>query len=312
MILDDINDLRLQENLVHLVPTAELNQLAENHLNDLLARSINALGDVFVTTAGQDISDQLRQVDYTPYTNGYIADIVPGIVRQIAPDGFVDFWIEDARQTNPTVTSLRIQQGSERFLPIFSAKYREIGIAYRYNANVERHYYVLVFAARPNVLPIVPVELDRERLNVIAQVVPNAEIAVFLHNERNDRFGAGGNIGEIEWIQISEQPFGEVTCPNQTGEGWERYRSELVYTLSDGSGIKTLNVAMCDLNGRSIVMTTQVEFIGSSGGGDGVFAPDVLGIANVTQTAAASATAYAPFEPTVEAILTATAAALSQ
>jgi hypothetical protein len=96
---------------------------------------------------------------------------------------------------------------------------------------------------------------------------------------------------------------GELDCNNPDDPDWLHYEIEFPWMLSPGSGAKFISVQLCDDFGRSVVATTQVDFVDPS------TLPDVVGAVRATQTAAAQATNFAPFLPTVEAALTTTAEA---
>jgi hypothetical protein len=317
-ILNEINERRLPQNLIHLVPNEDLMSVADVYLNDLLARPIGNFGDVFVQQDGQEISSLLALDGYEPYPTGYIVDFVPAIVRNVPPEEFVNFWLNDARSDNPTVQSLRIVQGTDQFLPMFSSRYREVGLAYEFDEESERHYYVLVFAAQPNVLPVIAVpnisgatdSSSRRILATVTETVPSRDILLYIHNERVNRFGGQGNIGSISLIRVS-QSSAEQPCPATASGNFENYSVEVPFTLGGPENIpQTVFVQMCDDFGESITQRTEVtigEVMENIPPEQLVIEADVLGIANATQTAAASATAFAPVLQTVEVILTATA-----
>lgn len=315
LILNNINALRLRENLVHLVPDPRLNAIADQFVDDLQARPIGELGEVFRTRDDRSIDDLLAEAGYNRYNNGYVVDFIPIILRDIAPAGLIEFWRTDWRaapEERTLLSRLAVRQG-ETILPFFSPLYREIGLSVAFNRTNERYYYVIIFAAQPNVLPIIIT--DPDDLSPIPAVVDTREVLLYLHDERVNRFGVGDTMGAVSVFRISETGE-QLECPTTTPDsslGWEAYVNERPYTLNAGVGIKTVYVQMCDEVGRSTLSSTSVNFQAPPTNTPPVIAqsvtPDVMGIANATQTAAASATAYAPYALTVEAILTQTAAA---
>jgi hypothetical protein len=294
-----------------------LNQIAETYVNDLAARPINSLGEVFLTSNSANINDLLAQFGYTPYSNGYVVDFIPMVIRDFAPAQIIDTWISDFAkpEAERSLLSRRMIREGERLLPFFSPLYREIGIAALFNESSGRYYYTIIFAAQPNVLPVVVTE--RTTINQIAQAVFTRDVLLYIHDERVYRNGDVEAIGAVRAMRISEEQ-GEQACPTNVASsdltgGWERYTNEVRWMLSDGAGVKTIYVQLCDNRGRSITMSTQVSYLDEAAAGtvmpfNGTATPDVVGIANATQTAAASATSYAPYLATVEGILTATAA----
>ncbi|MBZ0303594.1 MAG: hypothetical protein K8J31_27895 [Anaerolineae bacterium] len=300
-ILNRINASRLRENLVHLMPNAALNRIAETWVEDLAARPLDSLGDVYRTRSGQNIETLLQREGFQSYANDFAVDFIPIIVRDFGPSQIIDFWINDFRQPEPQLRTRRNIRFDDPQLPIFSALYREIGVAWKFNATTQRHYYTIIFAAQPNVLPVIAAR--RAAVAEIAQTFDQPEVVLYIHDERVNRFGQGQTMGAVEKIHISEQP-GERDCADTSDPGWQPYNNEVIWTLSAGSGVKTIYVQMCDSTGRGVVSSTQVTYV------DEASAPDISGVVRATQTAAAGATRIAPYQPTVEAILTATAAAL--
>jgi hypothetical protein len=222
-------------------------------------------------------------------------------VRDFGPSGIVDFWINDFRSAQPELQSRRQVRFGEPGLPFFSPLYREIGIAYAFNAAISRHFYVIVFAAEPNKLPVIVAE--KSNLGRIAQSVDEPDIVLYIHDERVNRFGTGDTVvGAIQRMYVSEMG-GELDCNNPDDPDWLPYEIEFPWTLSSGSGLKTIYVQLCDDFGRSVVSTTQVDYVETSA------QPDLISVVRATQTAAAQATTIAPYLPTIEFALTATAEA---
>jgi hypothetical protein len=298
-ILNRINNSRLRENLVHLMPSDALNRVANAWVEDLTARPIETLGDVYLTRSRQTIEDLLGREGFAAYPDGYTVDFIPIVVRDFGPSQIVDFWISDFRQPQPQLRTRRNIRFSDPQLPIFSALYREIGIAWRFSETTQRHYYVIIFGAEPNVLPVIAAQ--RSAIDQIAQTVAQREVVLYIHDERVNRFGLGDIMGAVEEIRISEQR-GELACDDPTPD-WQPYNNEVLWSLSPGAGLKTVYVQMCDSAGRSVLSSVQVTLTDASA------APDVMSVVRATQTAAAQATVYAPYQPTIQAILTATASA---
>ena len=255
LMLSAINRSRLRENLVHLVPNAALNAAAQEYANDLKVRMSSPVTDIFVTSTGRTISQLLSADGYPPYADGYVVDFVPMAVRNVAPADIITYWVNNSLSATPTLPSLRISQGGERILPIFSPLYREIGIGLASDALNNRNFYVIIFAAQPDVLPVIVTV--QPSLNEIAQTTPTRDVILYVHDERARRIGTNGAIGAVTSLRISEQP-GDQPC--QSSDEWKPYRSENVYKLSDGFGLKTIYVQLCDRTGVSVTSTTQVNY----------------------------------------------------
>jgi hypothetical protein len=300
---------------VLLAPNDQLNQLAAFFLEDLLRRDINALGDTFRTqdrdnpqNDKRNLEDLLAQFGYAAYSDGYIADFASLVVRDYDPARIVTYWNEEWKNDQRLLSRQMFRMGTPT-LPIFSKQYREIGLAYRFNESNGRHYYVLVFGSQPGVLPVVVVE--RSAVNVIRETVTTPDIALYISNENTHRGGDDEFIGAIENMRIANQPQ-DVTCPSGLSPEWDAHRNIVPWTLTDGFGAKTIYVYLCDQSRPPLTVEVRVNYVSGASATVENLSPtvDTLGIANVTQTAAAHATGIAPYLPTVEAILTATATSL--
>lgn len=312
-LLNSINDLRRKENQVLLVPNDALNKLADFYLSDLLARPIDNLGDTLVTRNKENLETLLDRYQYPPFSDGYTADIVPLVVRGFGPAQIVTYWNQNFRN-DPTLLSRQMVRQGTTTLPMFSRFYREIGIAYKENTSNGRDYYVFVFAAQPNVLPIIVADLKAR--NAIAENVSSRSVLLYVNDENSHRAGGLDFIGGIQNMRVSEQKV-DLECPTGFSTDWEPYQNAIQLELSDSFGSKTIYVELCDNNGKKLSVSTTVNYgpatpeadVTTTARGTATATPDVLLIANATQTAAANATLYAPYVPTVESILTATASA---
>ncbi len=313
-LLNSINDLRRKENLVLLVPNDSLNKLAEFYLNDLLARPIDNLGDTLVTQNKDKLETLMARYQYPTFPDVYTADFVPLIVRGIGPTQIINYWNQNFKN-DPTLLSRQMVRQGSTTLPMFSRFYREIGIAYRGNNANGRDYYVLVFGAQPNVLPIIVADLKAK--NVIAETVSSRNVLLYINDENSHRAGGADFIGGIQNMRVSEQNV-DLECPTTYSPDWEPYQNAIQLTLSDGFGSKTIYVELCDGVGKKIRVNTSVVYAPATPVPDPTASastatpPNVLQMANNTQTAVANAIIYSTYAPTVEAILTATASAAPQ
>ncbi|MCB9450404.1 MAG: CAP domain-containing protein [Anaerolineaceae bacterium] len=311
MILDAINEFRRPNGLQPLVPNADLNRIAQEFAADLKQRYDNSetVVDVYINSDGQNIDQLLAQTAYAQYSDGYVVDFIPARLGRVGPDAVISYLIDDSQKPQRTVFSRAMARDKRSFLPLGDPKYREVGIGFVDDPDSDRYYYMLLFAARPNELPVVITDLK-----VVVEQVSSRNVYVRPHNENThtngDRIDNIDVIGRVQAIRVSETP-GKETCP--TGitlpAGWESYRPYLPYTLSDGSGLKTVYVQMCDAAGRTVVSSAQVTYTDPRTPAPDSNLATPLGLAQMTQTAAAQATLYAPLQPTIEAILTATASA---
>lgn len=317
-VLNTLNERRVEELIVALVPNAILNTIAEAHLNDLLTRAPGSLGDIYLSTeenpagSGLNIEGMGDFYEYASYTDGYELDFAPIISDLVIPSEVIEYWvITDGRAATPQFNSQQMRRNPGRANPIFLSRFREIGLAYA-RAEDGRYIYVLVFGSQPNVLPVFVI--DPDNAGQIAQEVATREIALAITDERARTTSARPAFSGVEVLRVSELP-GELPCPTGEGGDWQPYSPEVPYQLSQRSGLKTVYVQVCDQFGTSLVLSTQVNYQDPN---DPSETPsptvppiplEVIGIVNATQTSAAAATLNAPLIPTVEAILTATAQA---
>lgn len=303
IILEAINQDRVVNGLVPFTFSAQLQEVANILLTDLAARTIGGLGDIYVTRDGQNIDSLLTAVGYEAYPEpfGYAADVLPIIIRDIEASTLFDYMLQDSVRQPRTIFSRNMVRGGVGILPVRDTRYREVGVAALHREDIGRYYYVIVTASRPEYLPIFVT--DGANLGSEARMVTSRDIRIYIPDERAIPRNADASVtfGRVQYVRISETDEA-LECPEAVSDPWERYLNSLPYRLSAGAGTKTLYVQMCDGLGRSITMTAEVTYEDSTSA-----APNLLPIVGATQTAAAAATQIAPYQPTIEAILTATA-----
>jgi hypothetical protein len=305
-ILEDINDRRRTNNVAYILPNETLDDIAQAFAEDLANRPEGMGGDVYLS-GGKNIDALLSEAGFPAYSDGYVVDFVPIRLFNVNPDELLAYLVTDASAgADRTIFSRRMAQGLSNRLPLFEPPYREVGIGYKSNAETGRLTYVILLASRPGTLPVVIT--DPALPSEIATAVSTPNIILRIQNESSHTNGDGDFIGAVQNLRVSEQSQ-ELPCPASafdTSSGWRAYTNHIEMPLSDGFGLKTLYVQMCDREGRTITSSAQVTV------GDPNIAPADVNIMNMviaTQTAAVQATAFEPLRPTVEAILTATAAA---
>lgn len=314
-ILEAINDRRRTQNVAYVVPNETLNQVAQSFAEDLSVRPEGSNADVYLTIDGQNLDTLLESAGFPAYSDGYVADFVPMRLFNVQPDQLITYILQDAALgADRTIASRRMKQGSVARLPLFEPPYREIGIGVTLNESSGRYTYVILMASRPNVLPVVITDPDQSRAKSILTTTDAPDVILRVQNENSHREGDVINgeqmIGLVTSIRISESSE-QVDCPANafdTNNGWQPYNNRPAYTLSDGAGAKTVYVQMCDDEANTVISSADIQF-GEAGAATLETDADLLPIVHATQTAAAEATAFAPLRPTVEAILTATAAA---
>lgn len=313
-VLNNLNLIRGSQGYVLLPPNDALNKTAAVFVDDLVARSeqgMNAMGDTFLTEDDKNLEQILLENGYPAFSDGYTADLLI-MIGDFDPAQAMNYWLQNWRQ-NTSLQSRKMVRERVTTPPVFSYDYREVGISYHLDAANRRHFYVLVFGAQPGVLPAVVAE--RATKHIITESVTSNEVILYISNEYSHDEGDSDFIGEAQVMRISEQPE-DTACPTGNDSSWDPYRFAVIRSL-EGFGPKNFYVQLCDGSTPPRKLTVTVSFnyvaqiVDTPAAPNGTPTPDVLGIANVTQTAAASATAYAPYLATVENILTATAAASS-
>lgn len=305
-ILNNINIARLPRNLSPLYPNAMLYEAARRHAQDLASRPANNLGDTMRGQDGSTAQDWLRQIGYPAYADGYVVGLIAFVSAYQPPADIVNFWLSN---------NLTERERNR----ILESDFREIGVAYTYNQVTGIRYYVILFAAQPNVLPIIIT--SPEAPGVILQSTSANQVLLWIHNENSHPQGDGHSIGSVRDIRVSNDPtFSDVSSdPN---EGWQPYVSQLSWLLPPGMGEKTIYVQMRDAIGNETTTSASINYTG-----DLPLPPAVAEvtatsseqdleatiIAIQTQAAAQTQTALAPMliQRTIEAALTQTNVAAS-
>jgi len=126
---------------------------------------------------------------------------------------------------------------------ILSTRYREIGIGYSIDQS-GRHYHVLVFGVRPNVLPIF--------INDGAASTDNPLVAIRLTNEEARPEGEGAAyMGEAIEVRVS-------ASPEFDGAAWQSWDDYIPWTLPDVAGEHTVYVQFRDAAGRTAVSADTI------------------------------------------------------
>jgi hypothetical protein len=314
-LLAAINNQRRINNVTYAFPNVDLNTVARTYLDDYLTRDLTSLGDLFLLADGQtNLETLLENTGYRAYSQGYWVDLVP-IITPIPPEQLLNFIFEDtnAATADRQIKSRRMVRTEETRLPLFVRAYREIGIAYAFDPTTGRHYYVLVFGAQPGVLPIGV--SDPAEPALLRSSSESLNIELRLTNENT--YGTGDVVGEVRYpatarlIRVSNDPDTQA-CPTDEFNlppGWTAYSNRIDYTLQSLSGFQTIYIQFCDPQQQTVVSSVQVDYAPGAIEPQPTLDPVVMQAVSATQAAAATATHMAPFQPTIEFILTATATA---
>ncbi len=243
VIVNSINRLRVEGNYVPYALNPILSEAARAHARDLASRQPDSLGNIYQSYQnGEGLADWLADLGYPAYSDGYTAALIAFVTPDVPPESVVDFWVGE--------------QGQEADL-LFSAVYREIGLAYVYHRDAGRHYYVILFGAQPGVLPVLVAPASNPYVDVSTQAVWERDVFLYLHNENSHPNGDIDRPGLIRQFRVSEDPNFAACAADQC---WEYYTNMMSWTLSPGLGLKTIYVQMRDDIGRTITTTVQVNF----------------------------------------------------
>ncbi len=252
LILNNINEARIPDNISPLAFNCTLNRIALAHAYQLASRPLDRLGDILAADDGTRLTAWLQadwnahQTDglgFAPYSDGFFADSIVLIVRDIPPADVVRYWTTQLQPTDP-VRSL-----------IYDFRYREIGIAYVHDANTGRHYYVLIFGSRPNFLPVMVTQ--RTSFDFSNTIIPVRDVTLYIHNEFSHTNGDNEHIGAVRDIRVAEDLETLMLQP------WGPYTNRYPYTISVGFGLKTIYVELRDAFDRTTLMQTSVTYTDS-------------------------------------------------
>lgn len=301
LLLDTINEYRLQSNARPLVFSPILCLSAHIHLDDLLRRE--EIGNREVSSDGTTLLDWVERDSYISYPDGYYVDSIIVIAPDLPPTNILGQGIN--------VIQFWFGQRQREYENLINRNFREVGIAYGLFTGIDgttRHTYVLIFGAQPNILPIIIA--DPSAPHIPATTVTNRNVTVFIHNETYLRRGNASTVGEAVYIRISQEAE-ILPCPqdrNNLTDGWQLYKPRAEFILDGNNGLQTVYVQFCDGLRETLFSSTQVDYQGSA---LDTFTPTPVPEDLIVQTVAAvqslTATAASP-TPTVD--LTITEAAL--
>ncbi len=221
LLVNLINSLRLDQGLDPYRRFRLLDAAAQRHADDLSTAGFADPNDPGRGSDGTSAEDRIREAGYLPWTsqdqmvvgeNVWVGQGVPG-------DVLASFREDPSHREN-----------------LLSEAYREIGVGFATDPRGQG-YYVLVFGARPNVLPIF--------INDGAVATESREVAIRLTNERVRPGGSGtAFIGEAIEIRISDEPTFD-------GLSWRPWAPLVPWTLADRAGDQTVYVQFRDAGGRT-------------------------------------------------------------
>jgi hypothetical protein len=275
-ILDAVNLARQQYSDAPglLVPNRTLFEVACEHALYLTSNStypyrksdnagnITRLGD-WLNTAGYLPYQAYRQ---TVVAESYrqTSDMFVYIGGDTAPDMLIPTWINNQAD----YLSYNASTLGNTNPPMYSRRFRDIGIAYVYDTTTGRHYYVLIFAAEPGSIPVAMSQPAAPHV-----IIPNGSevttrlITLNISNEDNTTTGDEA-IGTITKMRISPLPFVAPTdqaannpCnDSDLADEFVFYRPEFEYELRPGVGNQSIYIQLCDRVGTVAEVTVEVYY----------------------------------------------------
>jgi hypothetical protein len=228
ILLDLVNEARLDEGLDPYRQSRLLADAAQRHASDLAANGFDDPEDVHLGSDGTDEEDRIEDAGYAAWTQDEQLVVAEAVWSgRGSPEDVLASLLEDPAQRDS----------------LFSDRYREVGIGFATNDD-GRSIYVLDFGARPNVLPIF--------INDGAPATENREVAIRLTNERARPEGQGtGFMGEAIEIRISNEPAFEDLS-------WQSWAPLVSWVLPDAAGEHTVYVEFRDAAGRTAASADNI------------------------------------------------------
>lgn len=226
--VDLINEARLDEGLNPYSQSRLLTAAAQRHADDLAE---SGFGDPDDVHRGSDGSDQYERVEESGYA-AWTEDDEMVVAETV--------WSGQGSPQDAAASLLDDQAFRDQ---VFSSAYREMGVGVAIADDGER-VYVLVFGARPNVLPVF--------INDGASSTENREVAIRLTNERVRPEGSGATfMGEAIEIRINNEPEFETLT-------WQPWAPLVSWILPDVHGQHTVYVQFRDAAGRTAAAADEI------------------------------------------------------
>jgi len=224
-LLARVNKARHDEALPPYAFTENLlSTAAQRHADDLAAKQSTS-------HTGSDGSTPERRVAEAGYAAWTMETGEPAVGELI--------WVGPGTVDDAMAFFLEKAAGRDKIL---SMVYREMGIGVAHDGR-GYNYYVLVFGARPNVLPIFINE------GAVSTEVP--QVAVWLTNERARPGGQGLSMGQAIEIRIGNDPNWDVLP-------WQPWEELIFWTLPDTPGEHTVYVQFRDAAGRTAASADSI------------------------------------------------------
>ncbi len=225
-----LNSVRIDEGLDPYHRSRLLDDAAQRHASDLAANGFADPDDPHLGSDDSGVQDRARDAGYAAWAENehlFVGEIV--WAGRGSPSDVLAAFLEDLSHRES----------------LYSEAYRELGVGFATGAD-ERSYVVVVFGARPNVLPVF--------INDGAPSTENREVAIRLTNERVRPEGRGtGSMGEAIEVRISNEPTFE-------GFAWQPWAPLVSWILADVAGTQTVYVQFRDAAGRTAAAADTIYY----------------------------------------------------
>lgn len=227
-VLAKVNEARRANGVPPLAWNAQLAKAAESHSADMARKG-------FVDEIGSDGRSPRQRIEASSYARWPSVRIWSESIYagQSGFDEALDFLLNDDVQRRA----------------LLDRRVREIGIGI--GQDELRTYWTLTFGAQPNLLPVF--------INDDAPIANNLQVAVLLTQEEAVPKGEGTAIGRVVEVRLSN-------TPDFAGAAWQPWESLIPFTLSRGTGAKTVYVEMRDGAGRTTLTSDRIDYDPTSRG----------------------------------------------
>ncbi len=220
--LAKLNEARRLNGVAPLAWNAQLEKVAQRHSDDMASKG-------FVDEVGSDGSSPRQRIEQSVYAKWpsmrvWGESIYAG---QTTFDEALNFFLSDDAQRRVLV----------------SVRVREVGIGI--TKDNLRTYWTVTLGAQPNLLPVF--------INDDAAVTKDRQVAVQLTQEDAVPNGEGIAIGRVLEVRISDKS-------DFSNAAWQPWEQLLPFTLSRGTGIKTIYIQMRDGAGRTTIATDSIVY----------------------------------------------------
>ncbi|MEO1286969.1 MAG: CAP domain-containing protein [Chloroflexota bacterium] len=287
-IWEDTNGYRTSAGFKPVAFSERLCQIAQEHLNDLLTRTVTISNEE--RSDGTFLPTWLDQAGYLQYPEFDEDEFVGKVFVWNSPELTLE-----RRNNLPSLVEHHWLLGNQNgyYGMMINPNYREIGIAYQTETlpnNIVNHYAVIIMVANPGDFPVIPVELNGDALArprnqradypgiIYAYDTESPTIGLMFHQENIDGYERGvltvdandnplTTMGATRYFRYASSENDEITCPNGMGEiasEWIDFPADFHrHTFSGSRNLITLHFQLCDGAQRSAMTSVTINYRGA-------------------------------------------------